>query len=361
MKKTLDKSAFVRLITEQGGKIRCFKCRLPISPDSDFLVKEDGHHFHKDCFRCVDCRQVIEGSHHVTTKDGRLHCASCALPHCDRCGQYITGAMVISPLDSDPSVEAHFHPGCFRCGKCGKVISGAVFHDGNDGHFCGDCANSGSGVPDVEPVLEVHPGIGAAAAGARADHDEPMIHAAAAADEGDENGDNSGEDGGRDGLTSDEIQVTPRVYGQVEVEDYPDRAAAGEPGRILPGFYLDSAYEEFVDVAEEKEEDGAELELPIQGRAGGPVIPLGGIFGDNGVGGNATPRPQDAPAGTPSRAKRASSVPISGGGDMTPQIPPLFATTSMIPRVLAMEGLREVEGKTQYWRCQAITWILMKS
>ncbi|CAD7925942.1 unnamed protein product [Amoebophrya sp. A120] len=137
-----DKTALMRAVMAQGGQIRCFRCQEVLTPESDFLIHEDGHHFHRNCFRCVDCGQIITSAHHVATPDGRLHCAACSLPHCDRCGEYITGAMIISPLDSDPNVEAHFHPQCFLCVTCGKVIEGPCYHDGNDGHRCEKCEMS---------------------------------------------------------------------------------------------------------------------------------------------------------------------------------------------------------------------------
>ncbi|CAD7974893.1 unnamed protein product [Amoebophrya sp. A25] len=56
--------------------------------------------------------------------------------------------MIISPLDSDPTQEAHFHPECFRCSGCGKQIHGACFHDGHDGHRCEICGRGSGLLPD---------------------------------------------------------------------------------------------------------------------------------------------------------------------------------------------------------------------
>ena len=110
----------------------CFVCKKAFEDDEDPIDIMKGKYLvHEECFICAQCKQPLE---RYFMKDKKLMCKECACPKCKECGKSIEGK--ICRVGDD-----RYHPDCFKCPKCQKVI-GLKDYKLVDGSFCCmDCAN----------------------------------------------------------------------------------------------------------------------------------------------------------------------------------------------------------------------------
>lgn len=103
----------------------CKACRLPITGKS--ISSADGRltgRYHKACFVCTTCQRPFTSAEFYVLDD-KPYDAPCY--HrlngslCTTCGVGIEGQYL-----EDDSAHKH-HPGCFRCGDCGKVLQDGYF------------------------------------------------------------------------------------------------------------------------------------------------------------------------------------------------------------------------------------------
>jgi len=93
-------------------------------------VKHGGHTYHSKCFVCSLCGEKLAGKPFFTEKEKRI-CKDCyaskVAPKCAQCGEAVTGEQVKT---SDGKI---YHPQCFRCFRCNKVIPGSYRTDRKTG------------------------------------------------------------------------------------------------------------------------------------------------------------------------------------------------------------------------------------
>eukprot|EP00727_Mastigamoeba_balamuthi_P003877 m51a1_g13487 putative calpain-type cysteine protease dek1 (490) ;mRNA; f:208-2182 len=115
------------------GVFACAKCYDSSSKKCSYC---DGRFYHMECFRCSSCGR--SASKNPVLAGERLYCAQCGAP-CAACGE---------PCGKE-SVEAlgqPYHPGCFRCSKCGAALQVGEFFVLDGATACEACAN-----PPSEP------------------------------------------------------------------------------------------------------------------------------------------------------------------------------------------------------------------
>ena len=125
----------------------CFGCHGPLV--SGKVVTALGQRWHKDCFKCYECRHLITAAV-FTESDGYPLCSDCAekkggitgTRSCCICHNIITDAeSVTHPVSDLPA-----HAACVKCAGCREVIRSDVVTQGQD-LFHPACAKQGLGKP----------------------------------------------------------------------------------------------------------------------------------------------------------------------------------------------------------------------
>lgn len=87
--------------------------------------------YHPKCFACATCQKPIDVEY-VHAEDGKYLCRLCQ-PRCAVCKGGLAGTQTIT-VDG-----ATIHLGCFRCGDCREVIDGGHFTSDSGKHLCTSC------------------------------------------------------------------------------------------------------------------------------------------------------------------------------------------------------------------------------
>ncbi|CAF1464035.1 unnamed protein product [Rotaria sordida] len=96
---------------------RCAKCSHPIFVGGS--INYNGKKYHQDCFHCGQCHQVVTDSEYYTHL-GEPCCIKCFNERiASRCSQCFK---IISSGKSITCDGKHYHPDCFCCGQCHKML-----------------------------------------------------------------------------------------------------------------------------------------------------------------------------------------------------------------------------------------------
>ncbi|KAM4715248.1 actin-binding LIM protein 1-like [Anableps anableps] len=122
-------------VTFRGKECLCQRCTEPVSPSNQIRhpsycsgcgrdIKNGqallalGAQWHLGCFKCKACSRVLSGEY--INKDGFPYCErdyqTLFGVKCEACQRFITGKVL-------EAGERHYHPGCARCGRCGKIFA----------------------------------------------------------------------------------------------------------------------------------------------------------------------------------------------------------------------------------------------
>ncbi|XP_005358547.1 four and a half LIM domains protein 1 isoform X1 [Microtus oregoni] len=130
----------------KDGKILCNKCATrEDSPRckgcfkaivaGDQNVEYKGTIWHKDCFTCSNCKQVI-GTGSFFPKGEDFYCVTCHetkfAKHCVKCNKAITSGGITYQ-------DQPWHAECFVCVTCSKKLAGQRFTAVEDQYYCVDC------------------------------------------------------------------------------------------------------------------------------------------------------------------------------------------------------------------------------
>nr|KAF6435392.1 four and a half LIM domains 1 [Rousettus aegyptiacus] len=101
----------------------------------DQNVEYKGTVWHKDCFTCSNCKQVI-GTGSFFPKGEDFYCATCHeakfAKHCVKCNKAITSGGITYQ-------DQPWHAECFVCVTCSKKLAGQRFTAVEDQYYCVDC------------------------------------------------------------------------------------------------------------------------------------------------------------------------------------------------------------------------------
>ncbi|NXM52684.1 FHL1 protein, partial [Illadopsis cleaveri] len=113
---------------------RCKGCFKPIIA-GDQTVEYKKMVWHKDCFTCSQCKQVI-GSGSFFPKGDEFYCVSCHehkfAKTCAKCKNPITSGGLTYQ-------EQPWHSECFICSNCKKQLGGKRFTAVEDQFYCVEC------------------------------------------------------------------------------------------------------------------------------------------------------------------------------------------------------------------------------
>nr|XP_027796009.1 four and a half LIM domains protein 1 isoform X1 [Marmota flaviventris] len=109
----------------------CFKAIVA----GDQNVEYKGTVWHKDCFTCGSCKQVI-GTGSFFPKGEDFYCVTCHetkfAKHCVKCKKAITTGGITYQ-------DQPWHAECFVCVTCSKKLAGQRFTAVEDQYYCVDC------------------------------------------------------------------------------------------------------------------------------------------------------------------------------------------------------------------------------
>ncbi|XP_046393203.1 transforming growth factor beta-1-induced transcript 1 protein-like [Ischnura elegans] len=114
---------------------KCAECEKPIT---DTCVAALGKKWHRECFACAECGNKLGGETFME-KDGKCYCKDCYhklfTVRCHTCKEPITDTCVIA-------VGKNWHKKCFVCERCKNIIDTANFVIEGGSPRCLGCAST---------------------------------------------------------------------------------------------------------------------------------------------------------------------------------------------------------------------------
>lgn len=147
-RKDLSNSEKDRFSIDDNGDPMCSQCQLTTAKTcnvcmapivTEGLVKFDNMNYHKNCFRCNECRRLLGGEEKALVYNSKPCCTECYkslfAPRCSKCNQAIYQQQWIY-LDGKK-----YHENCFCCGQCYGVITDPKYHVHLGEPCCSKCFN----------------------------------------------------------------------------------------------------------------------------------------------------------------------------------------------------------------------------
>uniref|UniRef100_A0A3Q1LZP8 Four and a half LIM domains 1 n=1 Tax=Bos taurus TaxID=9913 RepID=A0A3Q1LZP8_BOVIN len=129
-----DNKILCNKCTTREDNPKCKGCLKPIVA-GDQNVEYKGTVWHKDCFTCSNCKQVI-GTGSFFPKGEDFYCVTCHeakfAKHCVKCNKAITSGGITYQ-------DQPWHAECFVCVTCSKKLAGQRFTAVEDQYYCVDC------------------------------------------------------------------------------------------------------------------------------------------------------------------------------------------------------------------------------
>lgn len=130
----LDNQLHCSSCYDQYNAVFCEECKLCFQPGStkyDF----NGKHWHEECFRCLECQNLLGGEAFVPINDSPV-CMQCYERNhaykCFRCNEIVSSGGVWYR-------DQPWHGLCFRCEHCDRGLAQEKFKTTNDKPYCIDC------------------------------------------------------------------------------------------------------------------------------------------------------------------------------------------------------------------------------
>jgi len=128
--------------SEKAASIICAGCGQPLG-SSAMIRNHLNEWFHENCFTCDHCSKVLDNDNFIVEEGKKLHAECCLrreLSDADYfcvCGQLLMGDCVAAE-------NKHFHRQCFKCTDCSNVLNAThgylAFGDG-EVLLCPSCYN----------------------------------------------------------------------------------------------------------------------------------------------------------------------------------------------------------------------------
>ncbi|XP_072442676.1 filamin-binding LIM protein 1 [Chiloscyllium punctatum] len=110
---------------------KCEKCRKPIM---DQITRAMDKAFHSECFRCVVCNRLIGSERFGLNQDKEIYCLEDFqkryAPQCSVCEKPIIPETAKEECLNIELFGRHFHVNCYRCEKCGLLLSPDATEEG---------------------------------------------------------------------------------------------------------------------------------------------------------------------------------------------------------------------------------------
>lgn len=144
--RTLADSSNKQLSTHSNGEPLCSRCDVNDSKTcagcqrpilAERSLNFDGKTYHGDCFRCGQCNRLITEDQGLHIRDLKPCCDDCYnrhfAPQCAECLKPIHTGKITSYKTKQ------YHPDCFRCGQCNRMITEREFFTKDSKPCCDAC------------------------------------------------------------------------------------------------------------------------------------------------------------------------------------------------------------------------------
>eukprot|EP01102_Stenamoeba_stenopodia_P000334 TRINITY_DN10314_c0_g1_i1.p1 TRINITY_DN10314_c0_g1~~TRINITY_DN10314_c0_g1_i1.p1 ORF type:complete len:284 (+),score=57.32 TRINITY_DN10314_c0_g1_i1:68-919(+) len=119
--------------SSSSSSSNCLACRKPIE---DRAMVVEGKRWHKDCFKCSKCRNKILAGESFNEDDDEPNayvCATCSAPKCKQCNRAIDASSDVVNFEG-----TKYHPRCFKCVDCRTVLDPSAFYAWEKKPYCKD-------------------------------------------------------------------------------------------------------------------------------------------------------------------------------------------------------------------------------
>lgn len=121
------------------GAPMCRGCGEELEENTPFVIDKENYNYHPECFRCVECHDVIPDSQYKPTINGPM-CLPCGLPQCALCLNLIVGDLIVA--NHTDGTPYSFHTQCLKCVQCACPITDK-YKATEEGFKCNTCGNPG--------------------------------------------------------------------------------------------------------------------------------------------------------------------------------------------------------------------------
>lgn len=115
---------------------QCKKCGKNFHVDETMSIYQ-GDYYHPDCFRCGNCKKLILSQGFFRQEDGRLYCLNCHIDHGPHC--MICKEPFLTGEILSQFDGKQFHNTCFLCNTCQQPIEMKNFLNQNGKIICELC------------------------------------------------------------------------------------------------------------------------------------------------------------------------------------------------------------------------------
>ncbi|XP_010179058.1 PREDICTED: four and a half LIM domains protein 1 isoform X1 [Mesitornis unicolor] len=115
----------------------CIECKKPIGADSKEMHFKN-RYWHDTCFRCVKCYTSLVNEPFMLRENNKVWCSNCTAtedaPRCKGCFKPI-----IAGDQNVEYKKMVWHKDCFTCSQCKQVIGSGSFFPKGDEFYCVSC------------------------------------------------------------------------------------------------------------------------------------------------------------------------------------------------------------------------------
>ncbi|NXQ31517.1 FHL1 protein, partial [Alaudala cheleensis] len=115
----------------------CTECKKPIGADSKELHFKNSY-WHNNCFRCFKCYMSLVNEPFMLWENNKVWCSNCTAaedaPRCKGCFKPI-----IAGDQNVEYKKMVWHKDCFTCSQCKQVIGSGSFFPKGDEFYCVSC------------------------------------------------------------------------------------------------------------------------------------------------------------------------------------------------------------------------------
>ncbi|XP_030823314.1 four and a half LIM domains protein 1 isoform X1 [Camarhynchus parvulus] len=115
----------------------CIECKKPIGADSKELHFKN-RYWHDSCFRCFKCYTSLVNEPFMLRENNKVWCSNCTAaedaPRCKGCFKAI-----IAGDQNVEYKKMVWHKDCFTCSQCKQVIGSGSFFPKGDDFYCVSC------------------------------------------------------------------------------------------------------------------------------------------------------------------------------------------------------------------------------